>query len=1458
MPNVGVTLAGEVSAIAVQSDNQIILGGSFTTVNGVPRADLARLNANGSLDGIWNPGLNAAPTALAVYGPDIYVGLTNTPGLFKLNTIDSSQAQPVPVWNTNKVYVLALQGSTLFLGGAGFLGKMTLPAGDNRFAWPVTGDVRALAVDATNLYVGGSFSSIAFSNRNGLARINLPGTGTVDAWNPGVVGRVSALTLGGNALYVGGAFTSIAGQPRNTLAKLPTSGTNLVDLDWRPEPNGTNIDALLFQDAGVFVAGPFTQIGGGHRTNLAKLHTDGLGQAFDGWKANPDQYWAGVSALVIQGNDVLLGNRFTRIGGVGGFISFAKLSGETGLPDESVHVSVGHPGKVGRLIRQPDEKIIVLGQFDSIGNLTRSGIARLNRDGTIDESWDPNPNGPVFCAAAQGADVFVGGNFTFIGGQARSGLAKVRAAGGGAADPDWNTNGVARTVYYLAVGGKSVYAAGPDFDLEKLSTSGDGTADPSWGTDTNWLPSFFFDAFGPGIWGRDRSETYNFLAADQANLFLAPEDGVMGQPPHFAQLVKIGAEPPGYVDWNWQTNESELIVALTLMGSNVFFAEFDSLQKHDRFVKAAKSGSGTSEPLWDPLKGTGFAGKGFFDYNLSVSASNIYFFATSNSLAAIARASTMGTGAINHLWQVDGAVHAIQASGNGAFVGGEFSSIGGQPRAGLGYIAVAESPILINRPGGNLAILRNPDNGSEVTYFQIVAIGGGTLTRSGTNVNVGDFISAEQAEAALNFLGTTNGAGMVKVLSSLNDTTSGTGTNSSMIDLSQPQAPVFTFSAGDYSVYESSNVIRVTVRKWGGPAASVDLATADGTALAYDYDADSGDYIPVETTLNFPAGETNKSFDVFILNDHVFTGDRTFWIALSNSEGGLLAYPATASITIMEDDPFGPTGSFTATNLPTLLDTNFGNLQIFVGPAEASGQWRLVGELFWRDSGELVGGLIPTNYAIEFKSVANYDYLFGVTLLVTAGQTKQFATNYTAIPVSQNGPVTVIVNPPSVATNAYPTNAASGTIFPRPLSFAEVTDTNSPYLYNGLLQTDIGSSSGFVVKERVVLTAAHTLFNDYTLQWVTGARWFFQKHTGSYQPVAQTPRGWYVLSGYAAQRTNDLTGPMPPANPGVSTSRSQQLDAAALYFIETDYSHNFAGRGGYGGYLASDSGALNEYLTSDSNKLLVGYPLVPDPLTRTNWGKMYATMPTNITFKPINQKVFRTSELLSYPGNSGGPLYVLWTNALYYPAAIYLGERSQTLVRVIDSAVVDLINRAEESGNDGRNFTGGGVITISPRYTSTNTALGYVLVDLGPEEAITVGGAWRVPNVVDWTTNRDYAIDLARVVGSFNIEFQCVPGWVFPLQDPIQVDPNAATTIHPRYRAGSYFTYRKDEGVRFFGAKGLSYQIQYSDDLTSTNWVSLTNLTLTDLTLTNCAVAIDSIQLTNSVRRFFRAVQVGP
>src|SRR5262245_62050081 len=47
---------GPVFAITVQADGKILVGGTFTSLGGLPRTNLARLNVDGSVDPSFTPG----------------------------------------------------------------------------------------------------------------------------------------------------------------------------------------------------------------------------------------------------------------------------------------------------------------------------------------------------------------------------------------------------------------------------------------------------------------------------------------------------------------------------------------------------------------------------------------------------------------------------------------------------------------------------------------------------------------------------------------------------------------------------------------------------------------------------------------------------------------------------------------------------------------------------------------------------------------------------------------------------------------------------------------------------------------------------------------------------------------------------------------------------------------------------------------------------------------------------------------------------------------------------------------------------------------------------------------------------------------------------------------------------------------------------------------------------------
>jgi hypothetical protein len=693
-------------------------------------------------------------------------------------------------------------------------------------------------------------------------------------------------------------------------------------------------------------------------------------------------------------------------------------------------------------------------------------------------------------------------------------------------------------------------------------------------------------------------------------------------------------------------------------------------------------------------------------------------------------------------------------------------------------------------------------------------------------------------------------------------------------------APILSLSSNTYTVMENGGWATVTVQKNPYSSATfVNYTTSNDTAYAFAEGI--GDYQTTSGTLTFAEGETSKSLIIPIVDNPVSDGNRSFNFVLSSSDTNVtLEIPSTATISIIDDDPATNTNSTTGNSTPGVaIPQHDRQLTIVLRPA-GSGQWRLRQETAWRNGGQSAKGLTTGNYAVQFKQVPGFIQPADALLAVTADATNVYTFAYTAITGAPlYGGLQVLINPEEVAnTNFSPhgqwrvqgetnwqnsedvlTNLLAGTNNviefspvigfatpaarrvlitadqintisagyspasstgrrPDALSFTNATGTARDYGYNGQLISEVGYGSGCVVKRRVVLTAAHVVFDDVNLVAASRVLWFFQRYQGTYEPPPKRPRGWYMLDGYAAARTND-------SSPGVSSLASQNLDAAALYFVED------AGRGIFSGYLASEPAGI-EWLLQPASKTLIGYPVEATDQT-IQPGRMYAT-PWDVTVNFIleTNRVFSTTNIHGYPGMSGGSLCVQSTNGIYYPAGIYLGGTEQkSIVRVIDGTVADLINQADNSSYTAQDHSGGGVIQISPDYGNTPFASGYVRIWLGPPAAVQAGGAWRVVDRgIDWTSDANIRIPL--VGGPFSVEFKSVSGWVSPTNRPVQLSVDQASILLVNYQDNHTATcsYSLSTNTQFFNFVGGSSSVNVFSaatcawTVTNTNsWVTLTS-----------------------------------
>lgn len=302
----------------------VYLGGSFTTVNGQPRNNVASIDDNlGTTTNAWDPNANGIVHAMTEVGSSMIVagdvstfgGITRN----KLAAIDLGTGMPTS-WNPNvvggNVYTLATNGSTIYVGGdfAQLGGQTRNNIGavqvngtlDSSFNPNADGTVWSLALNGSNLIVGGNFTTVSGMTRSNLVAVNT-GTGIPTSWDPGANAAVTELALYGQKLYVVGAYTNIAGSARESLSAFDLSSGTL--LAWNPMPS-TAVMTMTMVGSRLWVGGSFTNIASQPRLRVAAFDMDTDSITSIAVDTDGD-----VEDLSSDGVDVLVTGAFGLIGG---------------------------------------------------------------------------------------------------------------------------------------------------------------------------------------------------------------------------------------------------------------------------------------------------------------------------------------------------------------------------------------------------------------------------------------------------------------------------------------------------------------------------------------------------------------------------------------------------------------------------------------------------------------------------------------------------------------------------------------------------------------------------------------------------------------------------------------------------------------------------------------------------------------------------------------------------------------------------------------------------------------------------------------------------------------------------------------------------------------------------------------------------------------------------------------
>ena len=571
------------------------------------------------------------------------------------------------------------------------------------------GTVLTIVGDATNIYLGGYFTSVSPKTGNGVVLNST--SGSRDTTFPEVAGDIYVVISDGedpNGWYIGGEFTSVGGFAHDNFAHINSDGTvNMLFALISPTVQNKSIYAMVLDGNILYVAGEFENYGGSDLNGIMAIDMDAA-SVISTWNPNPS---GGVSVTGIYS-----------------------------------------------MVREGDT-LYVAGDFSSIGGQTRMGIAALEKvnvgDGTgrAIADWNPNPEGGIVkTMALSGTTLYVGGTFTSIGGQTRSRIAAIDTVGAGdgtgRANPTWNPNVTGNSINELLISGTTLYAGG-DFTvigqqnrnniavLETVGT-GDGTGKAN------------------GIWDPNiTSSIVTAMALDAVNnrLYVGGNfSGVGGQVRCNVAMVDAvdGGDGSGSVDATFKPNANDHVHAITLSGDgNTLYmgGAFTGIGAFIRNGIAAINKTTGIATNWNP------------DANgrvntMILSGNTLYVGGlftgiggqTRNRIAALDTTTDTNNA---RAWNPDsdGSVLSMLLNNDGSvlYVGGEFANIGGSARSRIAALDTTTNT--------NNAKAWNPDADNTVSTM---LLNGTTLYVGGLFANIGG--STRNYIAALDTTTDTNNA----------------------------------------------------------------------------------------------------------------------------------------------------------------------------------------------------------------------------------------------------------------------------------------------------------------------------------------------------------------------------------------------------------------------------------------------------------------------------------------------------------------------------------------------------------------------------------------------------------------------------------------------------------------------------------------------------------------------------
>lgn len=528
-PGVQAASVLQVSTLMLQPDGKILLGGFFDTIDGLPRLNIGRVNASGTVDTSFNPGSGANNSVLSfAIQPDSRIFATgnftqyNAQVRYRAMRLEPSGSLEGPMPRVERGVVIGNGSTDVVAGTTGGMatvlvytlrntGSLTLSVYNASLQKSVNCVTSVTSQPATSVPAGGTttfsvevtptlgdFWSCTLTIQTNASpviyAVFIQGNSQApnDAFAPSISGGSvdTLLVQPDHKIVIGGNFNYVNSAPRTRLARMSVDGTLDGGFDPGNGADSTVLATALQPDGKIVVGGMFTSIANTNRARIARLATNGsLDVTFNpGSGAN-----APVRCVAIQSDGkVLIGGDFTTFNGTSRS-RIARLNTDGSL-DSGFDPGSGANNTVGAVLVQPNGQILISGTFDTFNGISHQRIARLNSDGSADSTFVAATDATVLAMALQiNGQIVIGGAFSTVNSAARSNLARLNADGTLDTAFNLSANGWIRSIAIdasdrILVGGDfSVLSGAARQRVARLLASGavDSSFDPGLGPNDN-------------------------------------------------------------------------------------------------------------------------------------------------------------------------------------------------------------------------------------------------------------------------------------------------------------------------------------------------------------------------------------------------------------------------------------------------------------------------------------------------------------------------------------------------------------------------------------------------------------------------------------------------------------------------------------------------------------------------------------------------------------------------------------------------------------------------------------------------------------------------------------------------------------------------------------------------------------------------------------------------------------